>query len=116
MFSVIKAQDMLKRLSKDHPEIEGVDPFYFQSIKGLPCSDTSTRACSYNPLSPAEFDILANLQKNFTKNIDRSDDCNFAQFGYTEWEASRTSSLFPVAAPIYNKFLYVQYSIFAPYS
>lgn len=91
-------------MTAKHPEIIGADPFYFQTIKGLPCSEKSSQACSMKPLSPDEFDKLAKLQP-FTKNIDRSDDCNFAQFGFTEWEAARENPSFPVAAPLYNKFL-----------
>jgi len=98
------AEKVAKDLIAKHPEIEGADPFYFQTIKGLQCSDKSSQACSMKPLSSADFDTLAKIQP-FTKNIDRSNDCNFAQFGFSEWESARSNPSFPVGAALYDKFL-----------
>lgn len=95
---------MAKTLKAKYPDIDGASPFYFESINGLPCSKNSGRPCSVKPLSSAEFDKLAKLQP-FTKNIDRSDGCNFAQFGLAEWEAARANPSFPVGAPLLNRFL-----------
>jgi len=97
------AEKVQKELAAKHPDVY-LHAFYFQSIKGLPCSDKSNQACSVKPLSSSEFDLLAK-QQPFTKKIDRSDDCNFAQFGFVEWEAAKENPSFPVAQPLYDRFL-----------
>lgn len=100
-----KATAVAKKVIQDHPDLKDIiTPFLFQAMKLTPCSDKSNRACSFKPLTPAEFDQLAKLQP-YMKNIDRSNNCNFAQFGYAEWEEAKADPSFPAAKPMLEKFM-----------
>jgi hypothetical protein len=86
-------------------ELADLSLFYLQSLRGEPCGEpASSPACSFQPLTPAEWTSLEELQP-FSKPVDTRDACNLAQFGYAEWEAMKTHPLYPLLKGIYQRLL-----------
>lgn len=106
-FRLKHAQAVYDEEIKTNPKLKSVlHPFYFLSLNATPCN---ANPCTFKPLTPGEFDYLAN-KPPFSKSypIDRSNDCNFGQIGFPEWEEAKNHPSFPLVQELYEKFMYVQ--------
>jgi len=99
-----RADQTLETLTAALPDLTGASPFFFEHLRGTHCPADTGAACAYNPLTSDEFATLQKMQP-YTKNVDKSNGCNFGQFGYTEWESARENPSFPLLETVYNKFL-----------